>query len=516
MQPENQAERNDLQADPEALKGPGENPVNVPEMATAPRPKGVLATFRDAFRRARENPTTGVLPTSAAGHGSTSDRSARNRDRTKTLFAMVAALVFILIAFLGLFSSSQTDGKRELAARRGQPSLGRPEDRALAQGRKSGSVTPLLSADLNANQEATGDQVSPEEVGGTARSKTGQFDPATAQKGVPKGGSQHALNNVQFDDPALEAYRKQVQASATPAPTSAPPAPPPTPPASANSESEVLAKPSLVYVKAASATGQAPAPNAPAFVEQNSGWDLLPTGTRLMARLQTAVSTAVKMPVVAVIETHYERNGEIVVPAGSKAFGELQSANRSGFVAIRFHSLQMPDGSTEKIDGGAVSLQFGPIKGQVAGTNRGKQFLARTLTGVGTVAAFAVGGSGGLSLSGPVDNSILLRERIAQNLGIAGEQELTNLSFNQDVVVTVPGNTRFYIVLQQAAGNQAARPSPPSATGASAQRLADASGQPLPSAAELRELIVLKQELDRLNRAAYATRFDAGTAPPPQ
>jgi hypothetical protein len=49
----------------------------------------------------------------------------------------------------------------------------------------------------------------------------------------------------------------------------------------------------------------------------------LPTGTRLVARLQTPVSSAVKTPVVAAIEYNYERDGETVIPAGSKAFGEL-------------------------------------------------------------------------------------------------------------------------------------------------------------------------------------------------
>jgi type IV secretory pathway VirB10-like protein len=110
----------------------------------------------------------------------------------------------------------------------------------------------------------------------------------------------------------------------------------------------------------------------------------------LVARLQTAVSTAVKAPVVAVIETHYERDGEIVLPAGTKAFGELESGTRSGYVGIRFHTLQMPDGTTATIEAGAMSLNFGPLKGQVtAGTVAA--VLARALTGVGTEAAFAVG-----------------------------------------------------------------------------------------------------------------------------
>ena len=202
------------------------------------------------------------------------------------------------------------------------------------------------------------------------------------------------------------------------------------------------------------------------------------------------------------------------MPAGTKAIGELQSANRSGLIGIRFHSLQLPQGATENIEGSAVSLQFGPLKGQVTGTNQGKQFLARALSGVGTVAAFAVGRPGGSSLSGPMDNSILLRERVAQNIGIAGEQELTSLAYSQDVVVTVPGNTRFYIVLQSTAG-QAARPTVPPASSAPLGRLAPSTGDQLPSAAELRELIALKQELNRMYRETGVVRSNGQALAPP-
>jgi hypothetical protein len=272
-----------------------------------------------------------------------------------------------------------------------------------------------------------------------------------------------------------------------------------------------LAKSSLVYVRTAATNSPAngPAPAAastldPALIER-SEWVGLPAGTRLIARLQTAVSTAVKAPVIAVVEAHYERDGEIVVPAGTKAIGDLQSAGRSGFVGIRFHTLQMPDGTTEKIDAGAMSLSFGPLKGQVSGSNRGRQFLARALTGLGTVAAFAVGGSG-LSLSGPMDNSILLRERVSQNIGNAGDQELQNLAYSQDVVVTVPGNTRFFLVFQQGVGREGARPDlTPAGTRPAASALAPSTQRTdLPSAAELQELVQLKRELNRIYGEAAA------------
>jgi len=59
-------------------------------------------------------------------------------------------------------------------------------------------------------------------------------------------------------------------------------------------------------------------------------------GTRLRARLESVASTAVRTPVLAVIEYNYERDGEIVVPAGAKVAGHMQGADRSGYVHIEF------------------------------------------------------------------------------------------------------------------------------------------------------------------------------------
>ncbi len=161
-----------------------------------------------------------------------------------------------------------------------------------------------------------------------------------------------------------------------------------------------------------------------------------------------------------------------------------------------------------------MSLNFGPLKGQVTGRNRGKQFLARALTGVGTVAAFAVGHPGGLT--GPMDNSILLRDRISQNIGMAGEQEVMNLAYSQEIVVTVPGNTRFFIVLQQGAGRAGAKSLLPAGSRGQGYTGVASTGeqQELPTAAELRELVSLKQELNRMYREVAATRSTAPAGAP--
>jgi hypothetical protein len=380
-------------------------------------------------------------------------------------------------------------------------------------------VTPLLNAETGSQDGAAG-QITPEDINNTSAPRTtkeaqpgastvpGAESRTTRGRAAPQNAQK--LNDVPFTDPALEAYRRRLKPATSDAAPEAPrqPAPPVT------SESEGLAKASLVYIRGTASSG-APAGVPATFSPEEASaepvllnanlWDGLPAGTRLVARLQTPASTALKAPVVAVIETHYERDGEIVLPAGSKAFGELESGTRSGYVGIRFHSLQFPDGPTDKIEASAIGLDFGPLKGQVTGRNRGKQFLARAVAGVGSVAAFTVGHSGGLA--GPMDNSALLRDRISQNIGMAGEQEVMNLAYAQEIVVTVPGNTRFFIVLQQGAGREGAKPSlRPAKSPSGGANLAG-----LPSAAEMQELMALKKQLDSMRQNTGPGQVSAPT-----
>src|SRR6516225_11745716 len=132
-------------------------------------------------------------------------------------------------------------------------------------------------------------------------------------------------------------------------------------------------------------------PNSPEDVDETLA---LAAGTRLVARLQTPVSSAVATPAVAVVEYNYERNGQIVLSAGSKVFGRLAQVNRSGYMGIQFNRVEMPDGTVEKIDASAMSLNFGPLKGEVSGKKTGTKFLVRSLTGLGTIASYVVGPQG--------------------------------------------------------------------------------------------------------------------------
>jgi hypothetical protein len=231
-----------------------------------------------------------------------------------------------------------------------------------------------------------------------------------------------------------------------------------------------------------------------------------------VARLQNAVSSAAKVPVVAVIEYNYEHNGELIVPAGSKAYGELSQATPQGWVSIKFDTIEFPNGEQEKISGSALSMEQGILRGYVNGKNTGKKFLVRAMTGIGTIAAFAVGGRG---LGGQIDNSILLRERMASNVAMAGEQELAMLAYQQNIVVTVPANTRFYLVLHEAgiarAGSSlqdAVIPQPgQTLPGGTALRQASNAGGL--SQQELREIMQIRDELREMSRLMNAQKTES-------
>ena len=300
-------------------------------------------------------------------------------------------------------------------------------------------MTPLLNADTR-NPDDNAGNLSAQDIRNTAKQRMlAQASPSFGDAPVPPPPAprpepkDYALNRIQFPP-------EQPQTT-TPIPVP---------------KVEKLTKASLVFVSSGAGprvTAQTSSSVQPVVLERNPEFMALPTGTRLIARLQTPVSSAVKTPVVAAIEYNYERDGEIVIPAGSKAFGELSQVNDQGYVGIQFHTIQMPDETTQKIEGHAVGLQYQPLRGQVTGRNTGKKFLVRSLTGVGAILAATVGVQSGTGVTDALSNNVLLRERVANNVAVAGEQQLNDLAYHQNIVVTVPGNTRFYIVLAKPAGS---------------------------------------------------------------
>lgn len=434
-----------------------------------PQPTGWAAQLRQIMHR------------SAQGEARTNiKRQQLKEDRTKSFLLLAGLTVVLALAFFVMFSTPST-GRKDIV-RTNQPNLGRGSGGENAD--TSHSVTPLLNADTR-NPDDNAGNLSAQDIRNTAKQRMlaqaspsfgdAPEPPPPAPRPEPKD---YALNRIQFPP-------EQPQ---TMAPVSA-------------QKVEKLTKASLVFVSSGSGS-RVIAPTSsnaqPVVLERNPEFTGLPTGTRLIARLQTPVSSAVKTPVVAAIEYNYERDGEIVIPAGSKAFGELSQVNDRGYVGIQFHTIQMPDETTQKIEGHAVGLQYQPLRGEVTGRNTGKKFLVRSLTGIGTILAATVGVQSGTGVTDPLSNNVLLRERVANNVAVAGEQQLNDLAYHQNIVVTVPGNTRFYIVLAKPTGSGVGAGPAGSAPAGNPTGATGYATAAMPSVQELRELMELKQELNQM------------------
>jgi Bacterial conjugation TrbI-like protein len=249
-------------------------------------------------------------------------------------------------------------------------------------------------------------------------------------------------------------------------------------------EREVMEKSSLIYVRNVSANAVDPQARDRMGVETSDIGLGLSTGTRLRARLESAASTAVRAPVLAVVEYTYERDGQIVVPAGAKAVGRIQEADRSGYVRIQFESLMMPDGAAVPIQAVATDLDMRPLKGKVEGTNTGKNVLVRSLSGIGQFGALFLGQS---SMNQPLSETDLIRERLSNNIGEASDGEISRIAITSRVVVTISANTPIYVVLEQA----------PAADATSGKSSARSSQPPTTNAEELRQLLQLNRELNQ-------------------
>lgn len=247
-------------------------------------------------------------------------------------------------------------------------------------------------------------------------------------------------------------------------------------------EREAMEKSSLIYVRNVSASEVGPKAREQMSIGAPEIGLGLSTGTRLRARLESAASTAVRAPVLAVVEYTYERDGQIIVPAGAKAVGQIQEADRSGYMRIQFESLMMPDGATVPIQAVATDLDMHPLKGKVEGKNTGKNILLRSLSGIGEAGALVLGQG---SLNQPLSESDLMRERVSNNIGEASDEQISQMAITSRIVVTVSADTPIYVVLEQTARAAAA-----------SGRSDSLSSQPLTTnAEELRQLLQLKREL---------------------
>lgn len=327
----------------------------------------------------------------------------------------VAVLFFVFTAVVG------KSPKKAAPIKRGTQSQQANQMQPTA---RKGSVTPLMDTPRVTTPDNDADQLGPTDIRRTRSldSASGLKPPASKPAVAASLGAVPRFADTQqkWEDPA------PYNAS----PTSESPA----------TQQNSLKESSLVFVRSL-------APNPVATAPKIASGDGAPhleitPGTRIQAKLETQISSAVPAPVVAVVEYTYAIGNTIIIPAGARVYGELQQADRSGLVSVKFDEIELLDGAREKIEAVGTGLDLGPIKGNVFGKNRGKNFLVRAASGIGSVLAEVAGNN----TSGAFSEDDMLRERLAENIGTAGDSEIMSLNANNHIVVSVPADTKIYVV----------------------------------------------------------------------
>ena len=326
----------------------------------------------------------------------------------------VAVLFFVFTAIVGKSPRKHTVTKPPA----------QPQAKQEQQTPPKWSVTPVMDTAHTPAPDNTSGQIGPSDIRRTRSMDTGTANKPTAGRAAVAS----SLGNV----PSFAETQQKWQ---DPAPYSEAPAEE-TQPQQQNS----LKEPSLIFVRSAVQPQMATPPKVTAD-DGTPRLDLTP-GTRIAAKLETQISSALLAPVVAVVEYTYAIGDRIIVPAGARVYGQLQQADRSGLVSVKFDEIELLDGAREKIDAVGTGLDLGPIKGNVYGKNTGKNFFVRAASGLGSVLAEVAGNNTSAAFS----EDDMLRERLAENIGTAGDSEVMSLNANSRVVVSVPADTKIYVV----------------------------------------------------------------------
>ncbi len=408
-----------------------------------------------------------ATPTAGDALGQGPELATRGKQRTKQQFQQNRFVIIgagaIVVALL-IFVATSMPSKRPAPKSKNDAAATTPSDKSLFPITDSGRPATKETREGFLNERDLQRTATGRPASDTPRAGQGNTDGTLAS--IPPFGEQQS-----WQAPPYQPGTSVNNAADVPDPGKA--------------ERETMEKSSLVYVRSISALqGNFRSEE----ISSNPGLDIglgLATGTRLRARLESAASTAVRTPVLAVIEYNYERDGEIVVPAGARVVGHMQAADRSGYVRIEFDSLMMPGGAAMPIQAVATDLEMRPLKGKVEGKNTGKNVLVRSLSGIGQVGATLVGRG---NLNQPLSESDLVRERVSNNIGEAGDEQISRMAVTQHIVVTISADTPIYVVLEQTPKSTAVR----SQSGLHGTQLADS-----PNAEQLRQLLQLQRELNQ-------------------
>jgi hypothetical protein len=344
-----------------------------------------------------------------------------------SLMLLVLGVIVVFGVGMLAFLSSKGSGKKKTTADAAKPSLGR-----VASAPPPGDLIPNDKVNPSPDQGKKGGNVDASDIERTKAPKVNQPQMQTNSTSKPS----KQLGQVgQFEEP-----------------DTTPGGPgkwnPPPYGGGANEQQtekkdeEALSKPSLIFTAHQQTTTRSGGSTA---LKQIDNLGLAP-GYHVAARLEAMASTAVHAPVTATIEYNYERDGQVLIPAGTRAVGKISQADPSGLINITFSSLEFPEGQTVAIDAVGADMNLEAIKGKVTGKQTGKSMLVRSLAGIGQTAAMIVGAP---SADSAFSENDLLRMRIADNVGNAGDEQIMRMMTAEHIVVSVPAGTKLYLIFEK-------------------------------------------------------------------
>jgi hypothetical protein len=339
----------------------------------------------------------------------------------------VAVLFFVFTAIVGKSPKKQATAKPN-------------GTQASLSGSKQpkGSVTPVMETVHTPVPDNSSGQLGPGDIRRT-RSADGKVATAVSSQLLPKPMAEKPAAAASLG--GVPSFADTQQRWEEPQPYGEPA----LTPAVQTQQQNSLKEPSLIFVRSQVQSQSATATKLNSDDDDAPVLEMTP-GMRIQAKLETQISSAVQEPVVAVVEYTYAIGDRVVVPAGARIYGKLVQADRSGLVNVEFEEIRLLDGNRdekrEKVDAIGLGLDLGPIKGMVSGKNTGKNFLVRAASGMGSVLAEIAGNNSSAAFS----EDDMLRERLAENIGTAGDSEVMNLNANSRIIVTVPADTKIYVV----------------------------------------------------------------------
>ena len=275
---------------------------------------------------------------------------------------MLVAIGVILVFGVGMIAFLSTKGttKRKTPAEAAKPNLGR-----YATPTTPGDLVPGDKMKPSPAETTKGGSVDASDIERTKSAKSSALQP-TMQTGSAGNKSLNQVAKFQEPDtsPGDQKWSPPPYASNNASDQQA-----------TKKEEEALSKPSLVFTAHQQGLAQRSDDRMAELGLTNMGFA---PGYHVAARLEAMATTAVHAPVVAVIEHNYERDGQIIIPAGSRAVGKITQADPSGLMNITFSSIEFASGETVPIEAVAADMSLAAIKGKVTGKQSGKSLMVRS------------------------------------------------------------------------------------------------------------------------------------------